>query len=178
MMNKLKLVKQLALILTIGVSVIACGNSAAQDKNKTYPKPDKNNKVIKTDKEWKQLLTDEEYKVLREQGTERAFSGDLHDNHKAGTYICAGCGIDLFSSEHKFESGTGWPSFWQPINEANVEETMDKSHGMTRSEIHCARCGGHLGHVFEDGPKPTGLRYCINSVSMDFRAKANSNTKQ
>ena len=177
MMNKLKLVKQLVVALTIGVSVIACGNSAAQDKNKIYPKPDKNNKVIKTDKEWKQLLTDEEYQVLREQGTERPFTGDLHDNHKEGTYICAACGLDLFSSKHKFESGTGWPSFWQPINDTNVAETMDKSHGMTRSEVHCARCGGHLGHVFEDGPKPTGLRYCINSVSMDFRADTSKAVK-
>lgn len=125
-------------------------------------------KITKTDAEWKAQLTDLEYTVLRKEGTERAFSGDLWNNHEKGTYICAGCGLPLFSSETKFESGTGWPSFYQPLKPEYVAEIEDRSYGMTRVEVECARCGGHLGHVFDDGPKPTGLRYCMNSVSMDF----------
>ena len=125
-------------------------------------------KITKTDAEWKAQLTDLEYTVLRKEGTERAFSGDLWNNHEKGTYVCAGCGLPLFSSETKFESGTGWPSFYQPIKPEYVTEIEDRSYGMTRVEVECARCGGHLGHVFDDGPKPTGLRYCMNSVSMDF----------
>ncbi len=125
-------------------------------------------KITKTDAEWKAQLTDLEYTVLRNEGTERAFSGDLWNNHEKGTYICAGCGLPLFSSETKFESGTGWPSFYQPLKPEYVTEIEDRSYGMTRVEVECARCGGHLGHVFDDGPKPTGLRYCMNSVSMNF----------
>ena len=125
-------------------------------------------KINLSDTEWKDRLTDMEYYVLREQGTERAFTGDLLNNKKEGVYICAACKLPLFSSETKYKSGTGWPSFWQPVNEENVDREVDKSLGMVRSEVHCARCGGHLGHVFPDGPKPTGLRYCINSVSLDF----------
>lgn len=125
-------------------------------------------KITKTDAEWKAQLTDLEYTVLRNEGTERAFSGDLWNNHEKGTYICAGCGLPLFSSETKFESGTGWPSFYQPLKPEYVAEIEDRSYGMTRVEVECARCGGHLGHVFDDGPKPTGLRYCMNSVSMNF----------
>jgi peptide-methionine (R)-S-oxide reductase len=125
-------------------------------------------KITKTDAEWKAQLTDLEYTVLRNEGTERAFSGDLWNNHEKGTYVCAGCGLPLFSSETKFESGTGWPSFYQPIKPEYVTEVEDRSYGMTRVEVECARCGGHLGHVFDDGPEPTGLRYCMNSVSMDF----------
>ena len=164
----------MVIVLITSLSLTACAQTSNQvdTTNKNYPTPNSNNKVKKSSKEWKKLLTDEEYRVLREQGTERAFTGEFYDHHDSGMYTCAACGLELFSSVHKFESGTGWPSYWQPINESNVEETMDDSYGMVRSEVHCARCGGHLGHVFEDGPEPTGLRYCINSVSLDFKAAA------
>ena len=127
--------------------------------------------IEKSDAEWKAELTPQEYYVLREKGTERAFSGDLWDYHGDGIFVCAACGLPLFDSHTKFESGTGWPSFYQPINPFNVKEERDSSLGMIRTEVLCARCGGHLGHVFNDGPKPTGLRYCMNSVSMDIKPR-------
>ncbi|HSF87940.1 MAG TPA: peptide-methionine (R)-S-oxide reductase MsrB [Saprospiraceae bacterium] len=127
--------------------------------------------VVKSDTDWKAQLDPLAYHVLREKGTERAFSGKYHDNKKTGIYSCAGCGLTLFSSETKFDSGTGWPSFYAPLDKTHVEEDEDISYGMKRVEVLCRRCGGHLGHVFDDGPRPTGLRYCMNSVSLDFQPK-------
>ncbi|HWW86721.1 MAG TPA: peptide-methionine (R)-S-oxide reductase MsrB [Vicinamibacterales bacterium] len=127
-------------------------------------------KIQKTEGEWKETLTPDEYRVLREHGTERAGTSPLNIEKRAGTFRCAGCGEPLFNSATKFESGTGWPSFWAPLDEA-VETSVDRSLFMNRTEVHCARCGGHLGHVFPDGPKPTGLRYCMNGVALQFEPK-------
>ena len=124
--------------------------------------------TTKTDAEWRAELTPEQYRVLRQKGTERAFSGDLWDDHRPGTYRCAGCGTELFKSDAKFESGTGWPSFFQPADPTAVATDSDISYGMTRTEALCASCGGHLGHVFDDGPGPNGQRYCINGCALTF----------
>jgi len=125
-------------------------------------------RVEKSDAEWRKELDPDRYAVLREGATERPFSGALYRNHDGGTYDCGACHTPLFASETKFESGSGWPSFFTPIDADRIEEITDSSHGMVRTEVRCAKCGSHLGHVFDDGPKPTGMRYCINSLALDF----------
>jgi peptide-methionine (R)-S-oxide reductase len=155
-------------LLSLGL-LVAC--SMGQGESSHAAQPTRKDKVVKSDGEWKKLLSSDAYRVLREQGTEQAFTGKLWNNHEKGVYVCAACGLPLFSSDTKFESGTGWPSFYKPISKDAVGETHDTSYGMARTEVHCARCGGHQGHVFDDGPKPTGLRYCINSVSLKFVKK-------
>ena len=129
-------------------------------------------KIVKSDAEWQAELTAEQYRVLRKHDTERAFSGEYNDNKQPGTYLCAACGTELFGSDTKFDSGTGWPSFYAPTDPENVGTQSDRTLWMKRTEVHCNRCGGHLGHMFEDGPAPTGLRYCINSASLKFDKKA------
>jgi peptide-methionine (R)-S-oxide reductase len=155
--------KELNMILLLASALQACSPRSANDEADT-----KKYEVMKTEQQWKEQLTPMQYQVLRLKGTERAFTGEYWDNHEHGTYYCAACHQALFTSDTKFESGTGWPSFYKPIDPKAVSVNTDMSYGMIREEVVCSRCGGHLGHVFPDGPKPTGLRYCMNSVSMKF----------
>jgi peptide-methionine (R)-S-oxide reductase len=136
-----------------------------------YLCPTMDDQLARTDKEWKEILTRDQYRVLRKHGTERAFTGEYWNTKTPGIYRCAGCGAELFASETKFDSGTGWPSFFAPVSESAVEDRTDRSLGMARTEVLCSTCGGHLGHVFPDGPDPTGLRYCINSASLKLDPK-------
>ena len=167
--------KAFKIIVALAVLAAAVWQGAAADGGarpqgaKVSGKTSTIEKITKTDEEWRKLLTPEQYKVLRKQGTEPAWTGKYHNHKEKGVYVCAACGLPLFSSDTKFDSGTGWPSFWKPIDESHVGTESDRSFFMTRTEVHCARCGGHLGHVFPDGPPPTGLRYCMNSVSLEFK---------
>jgi peptide-methionine (R)-S-oxide reductase len=175
------------LLLLIGVSFVACGRGGERrysatgkdgsavvetktetrvETNKDDPKPME--KVVKTDAQWKRELSPQQYRIMRQKGTEPAFTGKYWNCKTDGIYTCAGCGLELFDSETKYESGCGWPSFWAPITKKHVATSEDRSMGMTRTEILCPRCGAHLGHVFGDGPEPTGQRYCVNSASLDM----------
>jgi peptide-methionine (R)-S-oxide reductase len=155
---------------TVLLGVVAgCGSLGSQAGADAPNKSTETFEVTHTDAEWRKLLTQEQYDVLRAAGTETPFSSPLNDEHRAGVFGCAGCGLDDFSSTTKFDSGTGWPSFFKAMDDAVIERT-DGSLGMSRTEVLCRRCGSHLGHVFDDGPQPTGLRYCMNGVALNFRS--------
>ena len=180
----MKIHQKIGAILAIGFVIMACKKSTDKpnlsDNSSTIISVNKQelkldlkdtnlSPIKKSDANWKKVLTSNQYYILKEQGTEPPYNNQFHDNHDKGNYFCAGCGLPLFNSQTKFDSGTGWPSFYAPIQKSRVKEAVDASLGMIRGEIVCARCDGHLGHVFDDGPKPTGLRYCMNSGALLFK---------
>jgi peptide-methionine (R)-S-oxide reductase len=152
--------------MAVPALLLACARPDAPRPERSADPAREEERIVKSDEEWRASLTAEEYEVLRRKGTERAFTGKYWATKTPGTYLCAGCGVPLFRSDAKFDSGCGWPSFFEPLEDFAVEEHEDLSYGMRRTEVTCRKCGGHLGHVFDDGPPPTGLRYCINSVSI------------
>lgn len=160
-----------SLILTTLLLALSCSVKSQNDIGMADQESKKTYEVKKTEDEWKQVLTPFEFQILREKGTEYAFTGEYYKHKEKGLYVCAGCGNELFTSDSKYDSGCGWPSFYEPMSDERIGEHEDRSHGMVRTEIVCNKCGGHLGHVFPDGPKPTGLRYCVNSASLDFIKK-------
>ncbi|WP_250630877.1 peptide-methionine (R)-S-oxide reductase MsrB [Rhodoflexus caldus] len=171
------------IIASLALLFANCTNGQNMDMTSKKLKADEKalanvEKVVKTEEEWRKSLTPEQYYILREKGTERPFSGKFYLHKEKGIYTCAACGYELFSSDQKFDSGCGWPSFFDEIGKGRIKYRTDTSHGMVRTEIMCARCDGHLGHVFDDGPNPTGLRYCVNSVSIDFKKADNTKSKQ
>ena len=161
-------------IVLLTVATLTSVTAAEQVKIYSLEKADyvMSDKVERTESQWRQLLTPLQYQIMREQGTERAYTSPLHDSKKHGIYRCAGCGLELFHSDKKYDSGTGWPSFYAPIDKANVGFSVDRKFFVTRTEVHCVRCDTHLGHVFEDGPEPSGLRYCLNGVTLTFEEKS------
>ncbi|NNF02237.1 MAG: peptide-methionine (R)-S-oxide reductase MsrB [Bacteroidia bacterium] len=166
------------MITTISFLLIAFLSGCQTNQQAVMQEQDNQFPVNKTENEWKQELSAEEYRVLREKGTERAFTGEFYKHNESGVYTCAACQNPLFTSDTKYESGSGWPSFYAPIEEGKIKLLLDKTHGMTRVEIVCGNCGGHLGHVFEDGPQPTGQRYCVNSLSLDFVKKDTTDSNE
>ncbi len=181
--------KSLFILSVLATTALIVGCNSAPNSNPTAApaavnppaetaSPAMNAKITKTDEEWKTQLTPEQYRILREKGTERAFTGEYWNTKTAGTYRCAGCGEVLFESDTKYDSGCGWPSFYAPASKTVIAEAQDNSHFMQRTEVLCAKCGGHLGHVFEDGPQPTGLRYCINSGALAFEPEKDAAAKK